>query len=640
MTDLLPMLMPSLANALLHFLWQGALIGLLAALALALLRNARPQSRYAVACAALLACVAAPVATLLHSLLAATDAPPAAVAAFAANADAVLPSTDAAASRALPMPATDLQPWIVALWAVGVGLLSLRMAFGLAWVRRLCRDAHGADNDWQVHVDRLALRLGIARKVALRLTDDGDSPVAAGWWRPVVLLPAAIAAGMPADLVEALIAHELAHVRRHDYLVNLLQGAVEALLFYHPVVWWLSRRIRIERELVADDLAAAALGEPRRLALALSELDRHAAARSPAPALPSHYAPAAHGGHLMSRIRQLVRPERRAIGSAVALPLIGLAVAGVAFYAQARFAPPAHVPAQAMPAPVAAVQAAPAPAPAPAATPAAAGHARPAPAPRPVARTAATPGGERERSGYALVRKDRDGFSMSGNIDDADDIRAARDSIDGDFLWFRRDGKAWVVRDAETLARARQAWAATDALGEQMQALDARMKPHSERMQALGARMEALGKDNAFDSPEARAATANMEALGRQIQTLAGRQVALAGRMHGATEAERARLEREQEAIAREQEAPSRQMARHGATLEAAGKRMEAQHAPMEALAREMEAASKPMEAVGAEMEALGKRIEREAGLADAQLRKLIDAAYVGGRAQPAPTRQ
>ena len=113
-------------------------------------------------------------------------------------------------------------------------------------------------------------------------------------------LPAALLARMPAGLLEALLAHELAHIRRHDYLVNLLQAVVEALLFYHPVVWWLSRRIRHERELIADDLAAEALGDRRSLALALSELDRMLGATAAGP-IP-RFAHAAHGGQLMSRI--------------------------------------------------------------------------------------------------------------------------------------------------------------------------------------------------------------------------------------------------------------------------------------------------------------------------------------------------
>ena len=150
----------------------------------------------------------------------------------------------------------------------------------------------------------------------------------------MVLLPTALLARMPVALVEALLAHELAHVRRHDYLVNLLQGAVEAMLFHHPVTWWLSHRIRIEREQIADQLAAEAIGEPRRLALALSELS-DSLSSTPTERLPA-LALAAHGGHLMSRIEQLVRPAlRRNHAGRIAFPLLGLAVAGIALIAHA-----------------------------------------------------------------------------------------------------------------------------------------------------------------------------------------------------------------------------------------------------------------------------------------------------------------
>lgn len=643
MTESLSLLMPALAGALLHFLWQGVLIGLLAALLLALLRNARPQARYAVACIALLACVLWPAITLLQMLAQAGDAASATTLAYlgldaAQSAKGLATGIDAA----LPLPAFDPQPWIVALWAMGVGLLSLRMAGGLFWVRRLCRDAQAeADTQWQACLQRLATRMGIARKVALRIGGGGDGPVTAGWWRPVVVVPAAIVARMPADLVEALIAHELAHVRRHDYLVNLLQGAVETLLFYHPVVWWLSHRIRIERELVADDLAATALGEPRRLAVALSELDRHAGARSLAP--PTHYAPAAHGGHLMSRIRQLVRPERRAIGSAVALPLIGLAIAGAAFYAHAQFTPPqpdatpaAHATPLAPPVP-----AAPATPPALLAPPVpdAAMPTPPTPPPAPPAKPVKV-AFNGQHDGYALVRKGEEGFSMTGNSSDADDIEVARKGMDSDFIWFRRDGKTWVISDTDTVARARKAWAPTDALGKQMEGLSTRMQPHSDRMQTLGKRMESLGSADAFDTPEARAASKQMESLGAEMGELGQRQARLALQSIDAPQADRERLQREQDQLARQQQVLSAQMDRHSATLDAASKRMQAQQAPMEALSREMEDASKPMQSIGKEMEALGSRIEHEAGIADKQVRKLIDEAYANGRARPAPTRR
>lgn len=633
MNETLALLVPALGLALLHFLWQGALVGLLAWLALALLRNARPQARYTVACLALLACVLLPAWSLVQ-LLSGTDTAPIAPLVLTAGDIAAAPADPANALRMLPAPSTAALPWLVALWAAGVVTLALRMACGWLWVRRLCHEAHAdLGGRWQACADRLAPRLGIARQVVLRLVDHCDSPVTAGWWRPMVLLPVAVAARMPADLVEALIAHELAHIRRHDYLVNLLQGAAEALLFYHPVVWLLSRRIRIERELVADDLAGAALGEPRRLALALSELDRHTGARSPIPQL--HYAPAAHGGHLMSRIQQLIRPERRAIGGSAMLPLIGLALAGAAFYAHANLATPTTDAVRATPAPAATAQALP--------TPKAKPGMQVLPAPTPVPRVqapSAANAGDRDRPGYALVRAGRDGYAMSGDMDDRDEINAARRAVDGDFLWFRRDGKAWVVRDAETLARARAAWARTDALGERMQALEARMRPHAKQMEALGERMAALRVDNAFESPEGRAAIARMKALGEGMAPLAERQVALAMRMREASETDLSRLQREREELERERDALQRQLQHHSTTLQALSARMEAQRQPMQALSREMEAASEPMKGIGKEMAALGTHIEREAEAADGQVRQLIDQAYRSGQAQPAPVQQ
>ena len=640
MTDTLAMLVPALATALLHFLWQGALVGLLAWLALAVLRDARPQARYAVACFALFACVVLPAWNLVQALGSDGAATVVGVA-MAANEGVVsTPRAPGELPRLLPSPSTNTL--VVALWAAGVVVLSLRMACGLWWVRRLRRDA-GIDTTgaWQACVDRLAPRMGIARGVVLRLVREGDGPVTAGWWRPVVLLPVAIAARMPTDAVEALLAHELAHVRRHDYLVNLLQCAVEALLFYHPVVWWLSHRIRVERELVADDLAGNALGDRRRLALALSGLaafaaDRPAPTRSPVH--PSHFAPAAHGGHLMSRIQQLVRPRRASANTAiVALPVIGLALAGAAFYAHARLAP---ADAATRTATTAIAQATPAATaqglPAPAAKPGA--QVLPAPNAKPSAHAAVDD--DENHPGYALVSEDRDHIRMYGDLDDADGIRRLRDRLDGDFLWFRRDGKSWIVRDPATLARASEAWAKTDAIQVQMHALEARMQPLTGQMQALSARMEALGENNAFESPEARSAIERIEALGEQAQALAERQQALAMRMQQATAAEQSQLDRDRMQLEREQETLHRDMERHSATLAALNARMEAQHEPMEALSREMEAASEPMHAIGRDMEALGQRIEREAEIADRQVRQLIDEAWRNGRAQPAPVRQ
>jgi D-alanyl-D-alanine endopeptidase (penicillin-binding protein 7) len=308
-----PALIAALGWTLVHFVWQGAVLGCVAAVLLTLLRNARPETRYALACLGLLLCLAWPAADLML-LLGAKDG---------AAAASLLPAADSARGQAadaaglLPLLQQNLG-WIVALWAACAGALGLRMAVGLLWIGRAAR-VQSCDPAWQERLSRLAERCGLGRQVRLRVVDSLASPITAGWWRPVVLVPASLVAGMPPQLLEALLAHELGHVRRHDYLVNLLQNVIETLLFYHPAVWWLSRRIRAEREQIADDFAARHLGEPRRLAQALSELERLQFSSH-------HLAQAANGGDLMARIRRLLRPDVQALNWKAAIPVLGLAV--------------------------------------------------------------------------------------------------------------------------------------------------------------------------------------------------------------------------------------------------------------------------------------------------------------------------
>lgn len=303
--------------ALLHFVWQGALIGCATAVALTALRDARPERRYLAACAGLLLCLAWPLCDLMLAL----RSGPGAVQAGAALPGPALGVDFGGAAGLLAWLQGHLD-WIVGLWAACAGALALRMALGLLWIGRAGR-AHGVDPAWQARLSQMAARFGLDRAVRLRVVDGLASPITAGWWRPVVLVPAALVSGMSPHLLEALLAHELAHVRRHDYLVNLVQNVIETLLFYHPAVWWISQRIRIEREQIADDLAAQQLGEPRRLALALSELERLQFSGQ-------HLAQAANGGDLMARIRRLLRPDAQALDWKAALPVLGLALACVA----------------------------------------------------------------------------------------------------------------------------------------------------------------------------------------------------------------------------------------------------------------------------------------------------------------------
>ena len=185
-------------------------------------------------------------------------------------------------------------------WLLGVALMLLRHFGGWRLVGALERTPFELlPADWQQRVDRLQAALGISRKVVVRLGEDIAAPFTARLIRPVIWLPLSLLTRLPIEQVEALVAHELAHIRRMDWLWNGLQCVAESLLFYHPGAWWLGRRIRQEREHACDDLAVAACGDAIALAEALHSLERY---RHPSPRLVL----AAHGGSLMQRITRLL----------------------------------------------------------------------------------------------------------------------------------------------------------------------------------------------------------------------------------------------------------------------------------------------------------------------------------------------
>lgn len=331
MTDAtaVPHLVASIGWTLVHFLWQGALIGCATAAGLAALRNARPESRYLVACTGLFLCLAWPALELALRLGGGAGTGNDAAVLFAAGLVAGSPI-----DAGWHMMLAGHLGWIVGTWALCAAVLAARMVLGMVWIGRVAAQERG-DPAWQARLEQLAARFGLARAVRLRVVERLASPVTAGWWRPVVLLPAALVSGMPAHLLEALLAHEIAHIKRHDYLVNLAQNVVETLLFYHPAVWWISHRIRGVREQIADDHAAHILGEPRRLALALSELEKRQFSTH-------RLAQAANGGDLVSRVRRLVRPAVPIPNWQAAIPVLTLGLAALGITALAWAAPGAR----------------------------------------------------------------------------------------------------------------------------------------------------------------------------------------------------------------------------------------------------------------------------------------------------------
>jgi beta-lactamase regulating signal transducer with metallopeptidase domain len=326
--------------ALLQFVWQGTVVGLLTAAALLALRRSASDVRYLVSAIglALMLTLAIVTGVQKYQALQAAEATRGGVSgveesgvseisrlkpdvssrlkpgaprgsrsggsAFSESGADATTTAGSLFAALRDVRAEALMPSLMVIWLAGVSLLTLRLLTGWLWVQRLrTRGVAAADESLRRMAARLSRRLRIRRAVILLESSLVDVPTVIGFLKPVVLLPATALGGLTLQQVEAILAHELAHIRRHDYLVNLLQTLVETVLFYHPAVWWVSRRIRIERENCCDDLAVSLCGDPVTYATALAELE---AMRSSGPVPERHIAMAATGGSLLQRVRRLL----------------------------------------------------------------------------------------------------------------------------------------------------------------------------------------------------------------------------------------------------------------------------------------------------------------------------------------------
>jgi beta-lactamase regulating signal transducer with metallopeptidase domain/beta-lactamase class D len=312
-----------LGQGLIHSLWQCAALAVGLAGALTLLRGRNPNVRYAAACSTLALMLLIPSATVWKFVSAAPGASMEEVseplgAAGELNVEpnvrrrtGVNPSagnTGLAASMS-PRPTGEgieyLLPWVTLLWLIGVTVLSARTLGGLVFARRMKRrGARPVEQRWREKAAEIAQSLSVSAPVKVLESSLVMVPTAVGWLRPAILLPASTFTGLTPQQLESILAHELAHIRRHDYLVNLLQTTVEALLFYHPAVWWVSRQIRSEREQACDDMVVRVTGDALTYARALTKVER---LRDAGPSL----ALAADGGSLRARVLRLVEESPR-----------------------------------------------------------------------------------------------------------------------------------------------------------------------------------------------------------------------------------------------------------------------------------------------------------------------------------------
>lgn len=307
-----------LSDILLHSVWLGAAAALLTWLGAVAIRRPGPRHAIAVAACVLLAAGLLAVATLCWPGATTTVGealvirPPAAhLGIIAAQPGGTEPAMPSAAASA---PAPALWRMVVALvWLAGMAFLSLRHCHGWWLVARLRRGTRQASTDLIARVAVLATRLGI-RPPALRFQDRLQVPAVIGWWRPMILLPGALATGLTTDQLEALLLHELAHLRRRDWIIEILVGFLETVLFFHPAVRWMGRRLRADRERCCDALALGAGADALGFAKALLALAEQAT--TPTPIL------AASGGILAERIREILGMPRRPDGALRALVLI------------------------------------------------------------------------------------------------------------------------------------------------------------------------------------------------------------------------------------------------------------------------------------------------------------------------------
>ncbi|MEM8486364.1 MAG: M23/M56 family metallopeptidase [Bacteroidota bacterium] len=302
-----------LGTWLLHFTWQAGLVGLLLWLAQPVLHKRSARVRYTTCWFALILMLALPTLTLVYpSALTTAPIEPVALPVAETSAGAhpsalpILPEAARHADNAFRMPALltslyQLRPYFVILWLLGVCVYAGTFQRGLARTHLLKHTGTPCREDTIARMmRRIADQMGILQRVVVRITDHIDQPVLIGWIKPVILLPAGMLTGLAPQQVEAILTHELAHIKRHDYALSVLQSVFETLFFFHPAVWWVSHRITIEREFCCDDLAVETMGSKAtylRALVTLETLRTTGLAASPALSM--------HDGSLLSRVRRL-----------------------------------------------------------------------------------------------------------------------------------------------------------------------------------------------------------------------------------------------------------------------------------------------------------------------------------------------
>lgn len=178
--------------------------------------------------------------------------------------------------RRLERQVNAYMPAVIISWLLGMLLCWVYLVSGFFHLHYLQRNKVTLPSpEWEARFDRLCQQMRVSRNVSLYISEIVDEPLTFQFFKPVILLPVSLFTGLTTTQIEVLILHELAHIRRRDFAVNLLQTLIEILFFYHPALWWISRKIREEREHCCDDAVLAVHNDPVLYSEALTQIQLH-----------------------------------------------------------------------------------------------------------------------------------------------------------------------------------------------------------------------------------------------------------------------------------------------------------------------------------------------------------------------------
>ncbi len=332
MTYLQNILNETLVNAIgwtiLHSIWQGAIVVIIATVVLSLFKNPSSKLRYNMYASALFVLLGCSLSTFCYLHQTAAPAVDWVVPVEVQNEkndivelvfldESIASETSKAETsvsaffKDLSAMANDYMAWVVALWMIGCLLFSIRFVGGFVYVQRLRRrDVYPVEAHWQKKLDAICKTIGVTKTIRLLESAAVSAPMVIGHFKPVILFPIGAMTGLKTSEVEAILAHELAHIYRNDYLVNILQSLAEIVLFYHPAAWWLSSKMQSTREHCCDDLAIHLCVDKVVYAKALTEIE-YLRIQQETPYLAAAFAGNGKQDNLMARIQRLFSPSEK-----------------------------------------------------------------------------------------------------------------------------------------------------------------------------------------------------------------------------------------------------------------------------------------------------------------------------------------